>query len=190
MPTIYKDLLMKSNDEGLLAYVENTFDNRQLSELIWDTQELRIKDVIGSGLYDELCTQVRGATLTTLNQTLLSYINPALKYFVLADGAHIFTYKIRSKGVQTQSSDNAQPSSMADLDRLVNIYKDRAEVYADRLMKYLLQNSSSYPLYLSPGTGIDTILPKGQQYNIGWYMGNNKNGYNPCANGDQNTIDF
>lgn len=189
MSTIYKTKLISSRDEGLLSFIEDTYDERQLSEIIWDSQELRIKPIIGTGLYDELLSQVRGSTLTSLNQTLLfTYINPVLKYYILCDGAPLFTYKLRNKGIVTQSSDNAQPANISEIDRLVRLYEDKAQSYADRLMNYLIQNNTSYPLYYNPGDGVDTIYPKQNQFNIGWRLGKITSKYNPCDN--DKTIDF
>ena len=193
MPTLYKDLLFSPNDEGLLAYVEENYDRRQLTELIWDTQELWLLPILGTALYDELKTQSRSGTFTSANLTLIGKINPVMKFRVLADGAPIFTYKMRNKGIVTQSSDNAQPVTFAELDRLTAYFTDRYQTFADRLMKFLIENETTYPLYSDPGDGVDTIIPNGQQFRVGWFIGKSptwRGGYDPCCNGDANTKDL
>lgn len=193
MATIYRPRLMDVADEGLLSYVEKDFDQGMLSQLIWDIQEIYILPILGTALYDELKTQVRLNTLTSVNQTLLfEKINPALMWHVLSKGAHIFTYKIRNKGIVTQSSDNANPATISDIDRIVKQFESFAQTYSDRLMKYLIENETTYPLYYNAGDGVDTIHPNSEQYNVGWYMPRTSgmNGYNPCCNGEENTIDL
>lgn len=186
MATIYRPTLIDPNDTGLLAYVEETYDRKQLREIIWDSQELYLLPILGTALYEELKTQIRANTLTLLNITLLEKINPVLKWRTLADGATVFTYKIRNKGIVTQSSDNAQPASLADLNFLVTDFTNKYEAYAKRLMNYLIENSTSFPLYENAGSGVDTIHPTSKQQNVGWYMGNSNpyGNYNPCCNGE------
>lgn len=191
MSTINKPLLFKPNDIGLLAYVESTYDQKQLCEVIWDTQRQDIRPIIGSALYNELLTQIQNETVTALNATLLDeYINPVMKFYVLANGLYVFNYKIRQKGVMTMNSDNANPASMQELDKIYHYYRDKGQTDADMLMRYLIENDDDYPLYKDAGDGVDTVHPKHNQYNVGIYMGRYRSGYNPCGTGDENTIDF
>ena len=146
---------------------------------------------MGTALYNELLTQIRTNTLTAANTTLRDeYVNPAMKFWTLAEGAMLFTYKIRNKGIVTQTSDNANPAPISEIDRLVKIFEAKAQAYSERITRFLIENDTTYPLYTDAGDGVDTIHPKRDNYNIGWYMGNTKGKYNPCANGDENTIPF
>jgi hypothetical protein len=92
---------------------------------------------------------------------------------VLANGVLIFNYKIRNKGVQTMSSDNAQPVGLDVIDRLTQNFKDQAQVYSKRVHDYLWANIGSYPLFANAGSTIDTIHPKTNQFFTGWVMDNN-----------------
>lgn len=195
MATIYQDRFLDTADAGLLAYVESGFDQKLMAELIWDVQELYILPILGTGLYNELKTQSRAGTLTALNQTLLfEKIRPVLKWFVLSKGAHIFTYKIRKQGIVTQNSENSTSADIADIDRSVKQFDSFAQTYAERLKNYLIENSSSFPLYEDAGDGVDTIHPTYNQYNVGWVMNTagrfGEPPYNSCCNGDENTIDL
>mgnify|MGYP006281691293 CR=1 FL=1 len=169
-------LFIRPDDTMLQSYVESNYDQNQLRALIYDVQQMKILTVIGTGLYAELETQITANTLTALNTTLLEKIRPALRMYVLSMGMEVFNYKIRNKGVQTQSSENAQPVGLNELDRLIRKYDDMAQVYADRIKNYLLENTTSYPLYSNPGTGVDIIHPDGNTYSVGLYLG--RGGYN------------
>lgn len=195
MPTIYQDIFLDPNDSGLKSYVESGYDEKLLRELIWDMQELYILPIIGTGLYDQLRTQSRAGNLSALNQTLLfEKIRPVLKWIVLTNGQHIFTYKIRKQGVVKQNSENSTSADIADIDRMFKQFTAWAQTYAERLKNYLIENESDYPLYYDPGDGIDVIHPSGTQYHVGWVM--TKTGrygeppYNPCCDGENNTIDL
>jgi len=185
MPTIYRPLLLEANDEGLLAYVESNYDHGQLRQIIWDAQEIYLPAIVGSALYDELKDQKRLNTLTALNQTLLyEKIQPALMWRVLADGMMVFTYKIRNKGVVTQSSDNASPASMSDLQFFVTYAETKYNTFAQRITNYLLENETSYPLYSDAGSGVDTIHPTYNQNKTTWYIPDNYLNYDNKCNPD------
>ena len=164
-------LFIRPDDTMLTAYVEENYDNDQLRALIYDVQQMKILPLLGSGLYNEIDTQITANTLTSLNNTLLDKIRPALRMYILSMGMEVFNYKIRNKGVQTFSSENAQPVGLTELDRLIRKYDDMAQVYAQRVSDYLRENATSYPLYDNPGTGFDTIHPDGVRYQVSFYLG-------------------
>jgi len=57
--------------------LNENLDPKLLKSAIKESQEIYIRDIIGSGIYDELQTQAFAGTLTHLNTTLLdSYIAP------------------------------------------------------------------------------------------------------------------
>lgn len=163
-------LFIRPDDTRLLSYVEQNYDNDQLSALIYDTQQLDILPLIGTGLYNELDTQIVANTLTAANTTLLTHLRSVLRMSILARGMIVFNYKIRNKGVQTMSSDNAQSIDLTVLDRMVQEFKDSAQIYSSRTAEFLRANSSSYPLYQNPGSTSDTIHPTSNQFYTGWVM--------------------
>lgn len=154
------------------SYIDENVDVKLLRNNILETQDIRIRPIIGSGLYDELRTQVQNGTKTTLNNTLLDdYIKPALKYWVLHDSALILTFKIMNKSIVKRTAENTESIQTTDLDRLMDFFKNRAETYSERITKYLVANSASYPLFYNAGNGIDTVYPNFNNYTQGLYLG-------------------
>lgn len=164
-------LFLPPDDKLLLGYIDSNYDQDSLVSIIRDQQELEIKKLIGSGLYDEIEGQIIAQNVSVLNATLRVMINDALRHFVLADWQFEATAKNTNKGSQTLSGEYSQRSEIAMLAQRVQRYKDKAQVYADRVSKYLCENSQSYPLYYNPGSGIDTIHPSDQNFSTGWAMG-------------------
>jgi hypothetical protein len=82
-----------------------------------------------------------------------------------------------NKGVVTRSSENAETIGVAELDRLMAFFKDRAELYSDRITRFLLENDTTYPLYNDAGNGIDTVQPVVNNFTQGWYLGDGVNTY-------------
>lgn len=164
-------LFLQPTDSRLLGYVESNFDTDQVAVLIYDVQQMELLPLIGSGLYNEIESQIIAGTTTALNLTLLEYIRDAVRLYTLADGMLVFTYKIRNKGLTTMDSDNSQHADIAGIDRMIQAFKDKAQVYASRITRYLVANTSSYPLYNNPGSTLDTIHPKGNSFHTGFYLG-------------------
>lgn len=154
------------------SYIDENVDVKLLRNCILETQDIRIRSIIGTGLYDELKTQISTASKTSLNNTLLSdYIAPALKYWVLHDAALILTFKIMNKAIVKRNSENTEVVQATELDRLMDFFKNRAEYYSERITKYLLENETSYPLFTDAGDGVDTEHPKFNNYTQGLFLG-------------------
>ena len=164
-------LFLRPDDTLLLSYVESNYDNDQLRALIYDVQQLKVLPLLGTALYNELDTQVTANTVTSDNTSLLNKLSPCIRMYVLSMGEEVFNYKFRNKGIMKMNSDNSQSVDLDVLDRLVRKYSDQAQEYAQRVTNFLVANSSTYPLFSSPGTASDTIVPMTNSYQIGLYLG-------------------
>lgn len=160
------------NDVKATAYIDENADDKIITNSISIAQDLYILPMIGSGIYDELKTQIGASTLTALNTTLLAtYIVPALRYWTLYELAEPMTYKFTNKSIVKKKSEGSEPIVFAELMALKDKFLNVAQWYTERLKKYLIQNEASYPLYYNPGTGVDVIHPAKDSFNCGWFLG-------------------
>jgi hypothetical protein len=151
--------------------LNENLDPKLLKSSIKEAQEIYIRDVIGSGIYNELQDQAYNGTLTADNTTLLdSYIAPCLKYYTLTESMLPLTFKFMNKSVASRNSENATPISTSELTMIEQRYRDKAEYYAERLRDYLKENPNKYPKFLNPGTGFDVIRPKNTAFLGGMYL--------------------
>jgi hypothetical protein len=151
--------------------INENVDNKKITPVIIECQDVYIQPIIGSGLYKQLKDQITANNVTDLNKTLLnSYIIPCLKAYILSELTIVLNHNFTNKNVGTKSSDDSQPLTMKDINALSDRYKFKAEWYAERATDYLLQNQALYPLYLTPGTGIDTIYPNRSNYSTGMVL--------------------
>ena len=172
------------------SIINENVDMKVLLPVIKLAQEKYMLPILGTGLYNELKTQITAATITVLNKTLLDdYIQPALIWWIMAEAPMPLTYKFMNKSVATRSSENANAASLNDLLKLEERFKDNAEWYSQRITNYLLQNIQSYPLYSNPGSGIDTIVPKKTMYSTGMYLGSTLSKNLPFRDRFQGNID-
>lgn len=150
------------------SVINDNVEMKQITPLIDKVQEQRILPAIGTGIFNELKTQIAGSTLTALNTTLLDdYITKAVLWWTLYEAPIFFNYRFMNKGVMVKSSDNSRPAGMDEVNDLRGQFKSDAEFYTNRLILYLVENASSYPLYDNAGNGVDTVHPQGYSYSNG-----------------------
>jgi hypothetical protein len=168
--------------------IDGNVDMKYITTTIADAQRLHILPILGTGIYNELGTQINAGTLTALNTTLLDdYIQDALKFWVIYEGIDLFSYHITNKNISTKNSDNSQPVQQVDVIRLMDRNKEKAEWFSQRITKYLLANISSYPLYNNAGNSIDTIYPNRSNFTCGWNLDTDVNTYGlPIDKGREN----
>lgn len=129
-------------------------------------EDLDIFSLLGSGLYSQIKDQIANGDLSPVNETLLNeYIAPALAEYSYARGLMGNHFKITAKGVQTRSADFSEAAEMSNLKQLIADAQAVAGQYGDRLVRYLCENSTQYPLYMNPGTGATAQSPSGSAIN-------------------------
>jgi len=154
--------------------INENVDDKLLKSAIKESQEIYIRDIIGSGLYNELQTQAFAGTLSANNTNLLdTYIAPCLKYYTLTESMLPMTFKMLNKSVASRNSENATPVTIDEMTMIERRYRDKAEYYANRLRDYLLANTNIFPLFLNSGSTSDTIFPQDVQVFGGIYLPNN-----------------
>ena len=152
-------------------------DPRLIAPAILEAQDIHIQTIIGSNLYNTVKGMIPSGVISlTANvnyKTLLdSYIQPALKYYVLSELVFPMTVKMLNKSVATRTGENSQPVSMDDMAKVTEVYKNKAEWYAQRMVNYLKDNHTLFPEYLTNiPPGFSTILPQKTSYTNGMFLG-------------------
>lgn len=141
--------LMVTPDElrdfvGLSDHIEETY----LRTAIRNMQEIEIKPILSTNLFDDIISDLENNTLSGNNQTLLNdYIKPALSYYALSNVMYELSYKITRKGLQTQLDDGSEKPSDEMVAMRAQQYKDLATSYANNLIDYLNEYKDTYALY-------------------------------------------
>lgn len=153
------------------SLINENVDMKLLKPTIITVQDMQIHTTIGTGLYEELKTQITANTVTALNKTLLdNYIQPAIVWWCMYEAPVNLSYKFMNKSVVKRSSENSDTPAYDELISVANKYKDKAEWYTKRLFNYLCEHSSDYPLFDNAGEGIDIIEPTSNVYNTGMML--------------------
>ena len=147
-------------------------DEKLIKPEIKTSQDMYILPALGSALYNRLQDGISCNNLTCDEKSLLDdYIADTLVNYVLSELPQGLSFQFYNKGLVRKSSDNTDIPSMQDLIDIANRYRARAEFYKQRLIKYLKQNQTLYPLYLNFGSGIDAIQPDNDAYRASIWLG-------------------
>lgn len=153
--------------------INGNVDDKYITTIIDMCQKVYIIPILGTSLYNEIATEINAGSVSSNNQTLLDdYIQDALLYYVLSEGIAIWVYKIENKSIVKKNSENSSTIDSEEVAMLRDMYKEKAEFFAQRATNYLMENASTslYPLYLDAGSGIDTVHPKKNNYTCSWVL--------------------
>lgn len=173
----YNNILFISEDKLKNSTIINlNVDNSLLTVPIKTAQMKYIMPVLGSELFQQIQLQISGNSVTALNSTLLdNYITPALLYFAAAEATPFIQYQFRNGGLNKLTGENFIPAELKEIDYIVQNLLNTAEFHAQRLIDYLRQNESSYPLYAVNSSNLDAIHPnRNNTYDSGLFIPNKR----------------
>jgi len=168
MPATYSALFI--DDQYLKDYtpIGQNIDPLQIYPFVEDAQEIYIQDLLGTPLYMDLTYKLYvGTTYSTSERALVDLCSKALAYWTVYMSLPHLAIKIRNIGVARPTSENTQPSTMEELKYIREEVKNMAEFWAERIVKYLCENKTTYPLY---GAASDDIYPSSGQYDSDIYL--------------------
>ena len=167
----YNDLTYctSANIKKITAIVQ-TVSEEYIEPFIMSAEEMHIIPILGTALDTELKSELSQGILSGANETLVTnYIIPASAWYSFYDAVPFLSVKVFNKGLVKQFSDNSNPIDRDELKDYRQAVKDKATFYINNLRKFLIDNSSTYPLYRSDdncdGGG-------GRHWSSGIYLGN------------------
>jgi hypothetical protein len=111
-------------------------------------QDRYVKKILCTDFYNELLEQVEESTLTTANETLMTYyIKPYMVYRSYARytvGANIYS---TNAGFRKFKEDNSDSASNSDMNGIVSQADSDAQYYENELTQFLEDNASDYPTW-------------------------------------------
>lgn len=148
--------------------IHGNIDPKLLESDIKYCQDVYMEPLIGTGMLNKIqgCI-VAGVWTGSENYKALldNYLVDCLIWFTLSESKTTMSVQLSNKGMIRKQGDNTQLPSMDEIFTLASQNKKRGEFYAERAKKYMQQNAPAmFPEYLNPGSGIDDVYPKRQQY--------------------------
>lgn len=154
----YRDTLL--TNENLIKSTTNIFDGingNYLLPSIKIAQDLDLESVIGTELLREIQRQVYNNNFKNIYKDLLdNYIISYLNYCTIVRLIPTLAYKISNAGILRTDDEKMTSLSPNDIDKVRSEYVRIADVYKNRLQRYLIENHNKFP-ELDTNSTIDKI---------------------------------
>jgi len=135
---------IKENSE-----IQDNTDIKLVKRNIIVAQDIYIQEILGTSLYRAILANIKAGSISAEYRTLLEdYIQPCTLNYALVKSMPFLNYKLTNKAVVKKEADNTITSDLKEIQFLQDTYRDTAEFYAERMIKFLLENyEADYPLY-------------------------------------------
>lgn len=151
---MYRNVLL--TNENIIKTTSNIFEGLSGNFLLPSiklAQDIDLEGTIGTELKEELQKQVYNNSFKNVYKTLLdNYVQPFLTYSSIVRLIPTVAYKITNAGVLSTSDEKMNPVSSNDVDKVKNEYQHIADVYKNRLQRYLIEYRNEFPELDKNGT--------------------------------------
>lgn len=150
--------------KGIVPISDNVNISTPLLQCILDAQEFYIKPVLCENLYNEISDQIINSTLSPDNTILLNILAPCLAYYSLSRFIPWNWAKVREMGIINQTGTTGSNISLSDMTYMKEDAEASAKMYEIRLIKFLNDNASTYPLYTNCSCSCETKSVKNRWF--------------------------
>jgi hypothetical protein len=156
--------------------IENNIDPAILVPAIRIAQDQWIQGVLGTPMLVYLQDGITNSTLTSNDTFLLQvYLEPSMVWYTTYEFTFFNAFKLKNKGLEKMSGENSQAASLSELESFQNHCKERAEFYAQRLLRYMEAYPQYYPAFNQGSVNIADLPPNRRTgYQSSMYLGDDK----------------
>lgn len=167
----FKQIILSEQFVRAQSVINDSVDFKLLRPIIFMIQDTKLKQLLGSNLYNDILTQTTPPTsLTGANQVLVDdYILPCLHWYLVAEHCIVTKFRFMNKGIMEKNSDNSQQTSTDDLKFIERRYSNMAECYGQDMKNYIIANPTLYPSYWN-NAGIDKTQPIRTVFKTPFYL--------------------
>ena len=132
------------------SIIDGNVDTDKFIQYVKISQEIHIRNYLGSKLYDKISEDIVNGTLSGDYRSLVTdFLQPMLIHYAMVDYLPFAAYQVKNGGIFKHSSENSETASKEEVDYLVSKERDFAEYYTRRFVDYICFNSSKFPEYTS-----------------------------------------
>lgn len=149
--------------------VNNTTLNEQVEQNLLKSpiqvaQDKHAENYLGTRLYKKLLQDIEDDDLTGNYLTLFDdYVTPMILWWTMVEAYPYLYIKLDNGTLAIRTGDNFTPVAPDQYKILMDAARNNAQMYTDRLIKYLCNNASLFPEYSA--NQYPDITPKRQVYN-------------------------
>ena len=167
MPAV---LLISETKVKAFTEVNENLDVALLLPNIQIAQDLGLQNMLGTKFYTHILDAARNSTLSPQETILLEdYIQPFLLWRAVYEALPSIYMRMMNKSVIIGDTPNGKAVDAGSLQYLRNIHQNRYEFYAQRMMDYIKNHPTAFPLYYA-WTTIDGMPPSRENYFSGIHI--------------------
>jgi hypothetical protein len=164
-----RTLLISTQDLKNNTIIENNLEDHILLPAITNAHIVDLQEVLGDVFFADLLNKVRTETTNTDEDFLIdNYIIPLLLQVSLYRSIPYLWSKIENSSIVLKETDTQKSIDLDQLKFLRIDIKNDLDFIKQRLIRYLCDKASLFPLYSNP----DLLAPNKNAYNtFGVYLG-------------------
>lgn len=167
-------LTFTSNYLKSQGLVNTNVDEALITPIIILVQDKYLHPILGSDLFNDMAQEIIDEDVSEKYETILDdYICKIMLWYVLCEATPAIKYRYMNKGVISKSGENTTSADLQEIQYLMDRWKNNAEMYAERLTRYLKDHTETYPLY-DENTDCYKIKPNKTNYTSGIYLGDDE----------------
>ena len=157
--TIYPILTLSELDA--IWRVSVNIEDEKKSKAVDTAQDIKLREVYGADLYNEIQTQLEADTVTAENKLLIDNSKRFVSFWAEFYIQDVIFANAYNKGHLTPSAEYGNSSAREDVKLQKQSASHLADEYAKRLYEFLRENKDTYPLW------VDTCGTNGSE-NLGF----------------------
>ena len=158
-----------------VSVINDNTDNKILTPTILLVQDMYLKPLLGTDLFNEVKEQIIAGTVNADNQTLLDeYILNIVHYYVLYEATPLFKYKYMNRGIMVNNAENSTSADLTEVKFMMDNWKNKAEWFSERMIKFIKRVNGNDPTKYTKyreNYDCDDIKPIETDYKTSIYLG-------------------
>lgn len=155
-----------------ISVINDNTDFKILKPTILMVQDIYLQKILGTVLYNDLKTKLIADTTlaSSPNEKYLidNYISKTLAWYVKMESILDFKFRFMNKGVMVKKGEYSESADTIDLRLIRDDAREKAEMYAEMMTKYLRFNIALFPKYAE--YQVDGMTPIIKNYTNGIYL--------------------
>lgn len=148
----YNTEMMTSTEVSTEAINDNYFDTAYFDKYILTSQRKYVKPVLGVDYYDELLTQIAGASLTGDNTIIVNnFIKPMLAHYVVYEVYSKIHTQLTNQGAMENNTEQSSQASNFEYSQSRDFYINKADFWKKDMIEYIKEakddDSTKFPLF-------------------------------------------
>jgi len=156
------------------SHLNGSVEEAYMVSHIMLAQDKYVQSYLGTDLFEKLKADIVAGTIAGVYDTLLNnHVRKITLWWSMIEMIPHMYVRIDNGGLAIRASEDTSPISKADLDREMNLARDNAQFYTERMINYICADTSIFPEYTS-NVAPDMCPQKSTYFESGMEISNNR----------------